>query len=181
MWETAYWELLKRLSQILTSIGICYISSLPKFGHQIFSCLFIRYFVPTKIYPVLSLCQKHEFCNKVGLNDFYPLLRHLRPSLIYICVKKITQAWCLHHLKLWQNIVKHNFGRKYKIGRIWESRSSKNAFNAHNSTPSLNYQHLHYLLILNCYNKVIYNDFSVLIFDSASLNLFDKSFSSLFL
>ena len=155
MWETAYWELLKRLSQILTSIGICYISSLPKFGHQIFSCLFIRYFVPTKIYPVLSLCQKHQFCNKVGLNDFYPLLRHLRTSLIYICVKKITQAWCLHHLKLWQNIVKHNFGRKYKIGRICESRSSKNSFNAHNFTLSLNYQHLHYLLILNCYNSYI--------------------------
>jgi len=43
-------------STTVTFIGICDTSSLPKFGHQTFSCSSLRYFVPAKISPALPLC-----------------------------------------------------------------------------------------------------------------------------
>ena len=79
----------------IRKLSIC----LPKFGHQTLNCPSIRYIVPAKIFPVLPLCQKHWFCVKVRLDDFYPLLRSIPSIWIHIGVKRISQACCLHHLK----------------------------------------------------------------------------------
>ena len=80
-------------------VGTCHTFCLPKFGHQVLNCPSIRYIVPAKIFPALSLCQKNWFCGKLRLDDFYPLLRSIVSSWINTGVKRISQACCLHHLK----------------------------------------------------------------------------------
>ena len=91
-------------------------SFLPKFGHETLNCASIRYTGLVKIFPALPLCQKNWFCGKARLDNSYLLLRNIVSSWIHIGVKRISQAWCLHHLKKLEKIVKHNFGMKKKIG-----------------------------------------------------------------
>ena len=63
--------------------------------------------------------RKSWFCGKGCLDDFYLLLRSIASRWIHIGVKRISQAFCPHHLKNMEKMVKHNFGIKNKIGRFF--------------------------------------------------------------
>ena len=95
------------MSITVAFVDICHTSCLPKFGHQMLNCPSVRYIVPAKISPALSLFQKYWFFGKVRVNDFYPLLRSIASSAVYT-------TW-----KIWKKIVKHNFRMKNKIGRLF--------------------------------------------------------------
>ena len=86
------------------STTVAFVGHLPHFllseiCHQMLNCLSIRYIVPAKISPAFLLCQKDWFCGKVCLDDFYPLLHSKSFSSIHIGIKRISQTYCLHHLK----------------------------------------------------------------------------------
>ena len=78
---------------------------------------FLHFQSPKILLKSLILCQKHRFCGKEGLNNFYPMVRSMLSSLIHIDVKRISQTY--HTWKTRQNFEKHNFRRKYKIGRFF--------------------------------------------------------------
>ena len=135
LWETACWfsggflmafpkirNILRNYAEGWTMsafLGICHTSCLPKFGHQMLRCLSIRYIVSAKIFSALSLCQKNWLCNKVHLNDFYPLLRSIAFSWIHIGVKRIPQSCCLHHLKNME---------KYCKTQLWDEKQNRMLF-----------------------------------------------------
>ena len=103
LWKTTCWfseRFLKPFTQILNIVGcfhctrsttatfscICNASSLSNFGHQTFNCFSIRYFVPAKFFPALSLRQNHWFCDKIRPYYFYSLLLSIAPTIIYLAV-----------------------------------------------------------------------------------------------
>ena len=99
--------------------GICYIFCLPKIDHQMLNCPSMRCIVPAKISRALTLCQKSWFCGKICFDDFYRLLRSKSFSWIHIGVKRISQACCLNHLKIWE---------KYCKTRLWNEKQNRALF-----------------------------------------------------
>ena len=80
----------------VVSTGICNTSISPKFNNQM-----------------------HQLCGEVGLSNFYLLLYSILSILIYFCVKRITQACCLHDLK--------NMAKYFKT-QLWEEIQNRVLF-----------------------------------------------------
>ena len=78
--------------------------------------------IPAKISPALPLCQKNWFSGKVRLDDYYAQLRSVASSWIHIGVKRISQAYCLHHLK--------NMEKNCKT-QLWEKKQNRPLFLDH--------------------------------------------------
>ena len=84
-------------------MSICHTSCLLKFGHETLNCPSIRYIVPANIFPVLPMCQKNWFCGKVGLDDFYLLLRSIAPLGSILVSKESPRTAVYTTCKIWFN------------------------------------------------------------------------------
>ena len=109
-------EYSQELCRRMNNVSLC--GHLP---HFLFSKIdpSIRYIVSAKIFPALLLCRKNRFCSKVHINDFYLLLHSIASSWMHIGVKRISQTYCLHHLKNME---------KYCKTQLWDEKQNRMLF-----------------------------------------------------